>query len=206
MPPTLLNERSFRRCHGASRQVRPGHRRCERDRPRDRPSTGRREGHTVVLAGRDEANLHRAAEEIRAGTPSAKLETLHLYLADLASVKTAAATLLGQGRPLDLLINNAGVMAVPDRRTTADGFELTFGTNHLGHFALTGRLLPALLAAPASRVVTVSAKVASGRNATLDDPLSERSYRSRAWPPTRSPSSPTSSSRSNWPAGPRARP
>lgn len=80
------------------------------------------------------------------------------------------------GRPLDLLINNAGVMAVPERRETADGFELTFGTNHLGHFALTGRLLPALLTAPAARVVTVSAKVARNKGATLEDPLSAQSY------------------------------
>ncbi|MFD9735521.1 oxidoreductase [Umezawaea sp. NPDC059074] len=133
-------------------------------------------GTEVVLAGRDEAKLHTAAAKIREQLPTAQVDTLHLDLADLASVKTAAQALLATGRPLDLLINNAGVMAVPDRRLTADGFELTFGTNHLGHFALTGHLLPALTAAKTARVITVSAKVSRTKNATLDDPLSENSY------------------------------
>ena len=77
----------------------------------------------------------------------------HLDLASLASVRAFAA---GVDGPVDLLVNNAGVMAPPTRRTTADGIELQFATNHLGHFALTGLLLPALLAAPAPRVTTVA--------------------------------------------------
>ena len=77
----------------------------------------------------------------------------HLDLASLDSVRQFAAGVQG---PVDLLVNNAGVMAPPARRTTADGFELQFATNHLGHFALTGLLLPALLAAPAPRVTTVA--------------------------------------------------
>ena len=83
-----------------------------------------------------------------------------LDLADLGSVRDFAARVVDAHPQVVMLINNAGVMAVPERRTTRDGFELTFGTNHLGHFALTGLLLPALLAAPAARVVTVSAVIA----------------------------------------------
>ncbi|GAA2802085.1 oxidoreductase [Crossiella cryophila] len=137
-------------------------------------------GATVILAGRDHTKLTTAAADIRTTTPNAKLQLLPLDLANLASIKDAAADLLTQGRPLDLLINNAGVMAVPDRRRTHDGFELTFGTNHLGHFALTGRLLPLLLAAPKPRVVTVSAAVARTPGTTLTDPNSEQTYRPMA--------------------------
>lgn len=130
----------------------------------------------VVIAGRAKAKVDQAVAAVRAAVGTAKVEGLELDLASLASIESAASAVLLGGRPLDLLINNAGIMAVPERRETADGFELTFGTNHLGHFALTGRLLPALLAAPAARVVTVSAKVARNKRATLKDPLSLESY------------------------------
>jgi NAD(P)-dependent dehydrogenase (short-subunit alcohol dehydrogenase family) len=112
-----------------------------------------RRGAHVRLACRNPELGARAADTIRAEVPGAQLTVLRLDLASLASVAALAEAWQG---PLDLLINNAGVMAPPDWRPTADGFELQFGTNHLGHFALTGRLLPALLAAPAARVVTVS--------------------------------------------------
>ena len=102
---------------------------------------------------------------------------LRVNLALLASVEEAAGTVLADDRPLDLLVNNAGVMAIPRRRETKDGNEMTFATNHLGHFALTGRLLPALLRAGAPRVVTVSSVAARGRTATLDDPQSQDGYR-----------------------------
>ena len=123
-------------------------------------------GATVIMAGRDPAKLDTAALAVRGRQPHAAVETLVLDLASLASVQQAAAAFLDAGRPLDLLINNAAIMAGPERRTSADGFELTFATNHLGHFALTGRLLPALLGAPAARVVTVSAKAAQAGTST----------------------------------------
>ena len=112
-------------------------------------------GARVILAIRSVEKGRLAAESIRRASPGAALEVLPLDLADLASVRGFAEAFLRRGEPLPLLINNAGVMALPFRRT-ADGFEMQFGTNHLGHFALTGLLLPAVLAAPGARVVTVS--------------------------------------------------
>jgi NAD(P)-dependent dehydrogenase (short-subunit alcohol dehydrogenase family) len=109
--------------------------------------------------------------------PGADVDAVRVNLANLGSVAEAAAAVLADERPLDLLVNNAGVMAIPKRRVTKDGNELTFATNHLGHFALTGRLLPALLRAEAPRVVTVSSVAARSRSATLDDPQSEHGYR-----------------------------
>lgn len=111
----------------------------------------------VVLAVRSEERGRAAAERIRAAHPAAELEVRALDLADLASVRRFAEGFLADNPALPVLINNAGVMAIPYRRT-ADGFEMQFGTNHLGHFALTGLLLPALLAAPGARVVTVSSE------------------------------------------------
>ena len=105
-------------------------------------------GAHVTLAVRNLEAGHAAAARIQGST-----QVQHLDLASLASVRAFAGTVEG---PVDLLVNNAGVMAPPTRRTTADGFELQFATNHLGHFALTGLLLPALLAAPAPRVTTVA--------------------------------------------------
>lgn len=113
-------------------------------------------GATVVLACRDTAKAEAAAARIRAAAPQAKTETLRIDLASLASVRRAAEQFRSGHRRLDLLINNAGLIH-PGRATTEDGFELHFGTNHLGHFALTGQLLDRLLAAPGSRIVTVSA-------------------------------------------------
>ncbi|MFR9724199.1 oxidoreductase [Streptomyces sp. MS19] len=134
-------------------------------------------GAEVVFAGRDAERTRAAAEQASREVPGARVRAAELDLADLASVAAFAAHLTAEARALDLLVNNAGVMNLPERRTTRDGFEVTFGTNHLGHFALTGRLLPLLLAARGPRVVTVSALVARSRLANLDDPLSEHHYR-----------------------------
>jgi NAD(P)-dependent dehydrogenase (short-subunit alcohol dehydrogenase family) len=112
-------------------------------------------------------------DRLRAEVPDAEAELGRLDLADLASVREFAA-----GFPyerLDLLVNNAGVMALP-YSTTADGFETQFGVNHLGHFALTGLLLPALLAAPGARVVTVSSPLHALANLDIDDLNSDRRY------------------------------
>ena len=112
-----------------------------------------RHGAAVTLAVRTPAKGEQALARIRAELPRADLRVERLDLGSLASVRELAEAWQG---PLDLLVNNAGLMTPPHHRETDDGFELQFGVNHLGHFALTGRLLPALLAAPAARVVTVS--------------------------------------------------
>src|SRR4051794_21015623 len=97
-----------------------------------------------LLACRDPERGGRAADEIRARVPAATVEFAQLDLADLGSVRHFAASHRHGDATLDLLVNNAGVVLVPQRRTTVDGFELHLGTNHLGHFALTGLLMPAL--------------------------------------------------------------
>ncbi len=112
-----------------------------------------RRGAEVTLACRDLSKGQAAADRITARTAAATVRVERLDLSSLASVASFA---LGWSGPLDLLVNNAGVMAPPGWTPTEDGFELQLGTNHLGHFALTGQLLPALLAAPAARVVTVA--------------------------------------------------
>jgi NAD(P)-dependent dehydrogenase (short-subunit alcohol dehydrogenase family) len=112
-------------------------------------------GATVVLAGRNPVTIAAAADELRREQPDATVDTAELDLASLAAVKTAAEGLAARYPRLDLLINNAGVMFAP-YSLTKDGYELQFATNHLGHFALTGLLLPSLLAVPGSRVVTLS--------------------------------------------------
>jgi NAD(P)-dependent dehydrogenase (short-subunit alcohol dehydrogenase family) len=141
-----------------------------------------RQGARVLLAARDRGRGVAALEQLAAaGVPAGHAELVQLDLADLASVERFAAGFLAGGQGLDLLVNNAGVMAIPHRETTAQGYERQFGTNHLGHFALTGRLLPALVQRPGSRVVTVSSnmhKRASGID--FDDLQAERSY--RPWP------------------------
>jgi NAD(P)-dependent dehydrogenase (short-subunit alcohol dehydrogenase family) len=113
-------------------------------------------GAEVVLACRDASRAEQAADLIRAETGRANVRIVHLDLASLASVREAAEEIRSACPRLDLLINNAGVMAVPTRQLSADGFELTFAVNHIGHFALTGLLLDRLLATPGSRIVTVS--------------------------------------------------
>ncbi|WP_314414690.1 SDR family oxidoreductase [Streptomyces sp. DSM 40484] len=126
-------------------------------------------GARVVLAVRTVAKGERARAEILARHPHAQLEVRRVDLADLASVAAFADGILADGVPLDLLVNNAGVMAPPTRLTTADGFELQLGSNYLGPFALTLRLLPALLAAPAPRVTTMSSGMANLGRIHFDD-------------------------------------
>ncbi len=137
-----------------------------------------RHGAAVTLAVRNADKGARARDLILAAAPTALVEVEALDLADLASVR-AFADRWSHGHPdgLDLLINNAGVMAVP-QLTTADGFEMQFGTNHLGHFALTGLLLPALVARPRSRVVTVSSGAHRFGRMNFDDLMGRRKYRS----------------------------
>ena len=113
-------------------------------------------GARVVLAVRDARRGEQAAARIRSRVPSARVVTRTLDVATIDSVRSFATEWDG---PLHLLVNNAGVMAPPTPRRTPDGFELQFGTNHLGHFVLTGLLLPALLAADSPRVVTVASIV-----------------------------------------------
>ena len=110
-------------------------------------------GARVVLACRDVERGKQAADRIRNTFPHADVDVVELDLADMSSIRTFGEQ---WQEPLHLLVNNAGVMAPPRRAITRDGFELQFGTNHLGHFVLTGLLLPALLAAKAPRVVTVA--------------------------------------------------
>ena len=135
-----------------------------------------RAGAEVVLAGRNASKGAQALAQIRTAAPDAKVAFELLDLASLASV-AAFAEHLGQSRgSLDLLINNAGVMALPKRQTTADGFEMQFGVNHLGHFALTGRLLPLLRKATAPRVVAVSSVAHRNGKIAFDDLQAERRY------------------------------
>jgi NAD(P)-dependent dehydrogenase (short-subunit alcohol dehydrogenase family) len=134
-------------------------------------------GAHVVMAVRTVAKGEQARAEILDRHPGAELEVRRVDLADLESVRDFADGLLADGRPLDVLINNAGVMAPPTRMTTADGFELQFGSNYLGPFALTVRLLPLALAAPAPRVVTMSSGMANFGRIHFDDPQWQRRYR-----------------------------
>lgn len=138
-----------------------------------------RHGAHVILATRDPERGDDALGQVRVQAPGASVELRLLDLADLASIRDFAAGVAGGGGRIDLLVNNAGVMAVPHRRT-ADGFELQLGTNHLGHFALTGLLLPALLRGSVlggpARVVTVSSMLHRMGRLHRDDLMGERRY------------------------------
>jgi NAD(P)-dependent dehydrogenase (short-subunit alcohol dehydrogenase family) len=137
-----------------------------------------RAGAEVVLAARNPARLAGAESELRRAVPTGSFVPLILDLADLASVRRAAAEAAALG-PLDLLVNNAGVMATPEART-ADGFELQLGTNHLGPFALTGLLLPALARSTDARVVTVSSLMArTVHTVALSDPRQRTGHYAR---------------------------
>ncbi|RLJ86635.1 NAD(P)-dependent dehydrogenase (short-subunit alcohol dehydrogenase family) [Planococcus citreus] len=122
-------------------------------------------GARVILAVRDLDKGKTAEQEIREESPKAPIEVMKLDLSDLASVRDFAETFISRFDSLDLLINNAGVMTPPYAKTK-DGFELQFGSNHLGHFALTGLLLPLLIHTENSRVVTLSSL--AHRNAAID--------------------------------------
>ncbi len=132
-------------------------------------------GAQLVLGVRDLDKGRRAVALICEATPRARIDLLPLDLADLASIGRFAEEVRGGHGRLDALINNAGVMAIP-QRCTVDGFEMQFGTNHLGHFALTGLLLPLLLRTPGARVVTVSSGIHIIGKINFADLQSEHSY------------------------------
>ena len=133
-------------------------------------------GADVVMAIRNRTKGDAAAEQIRATVPDAKLTLKALDLSSLASVEALGEELNAEGRPIDILINNAGIMQPPERETTDDGFELQFGGNHLGHFALTGHLLPLLRAASDARVTTLSSLAARMGGIKFDDLQWEKRY------------------------------
>jgi len=136
-------------------------------------------GAEVVLVGRDAAKGRVAAARIAAAHPSAVLRFEACDLGSLAAVRQLAARLTQRYASIDLLVNNAGVMAPPTRHATADGFELQFGTNYLSHFALTARLLPALRSAGHARVVNLSSLAHRSGAIHFDDLQGERRY--SAW-------------------------
>jgi NAD(P)-dependent dehydrogenase (short-subunit alcohol dehydrogenase family) len=134
-----------------------------------------RHGAEVIIACRDTAKGGALAKAILAVSAKGSARVARLDLGELASIHAFAREFALGHRRLDLLVNNAGVMA-PPRRMTKDGFELQFGTNHLGHFALTGLLLPLLLASPSPRVVTVSSQAHRGGWINFDDLAGQRHY------------------------------
>jgi NAD(P)-dependent dehydrogenase (short-subunit alcohol dehydrogenase family) len=136
-----------------------------------------RAGAEVILAVRNERKGAAAIAEVRAELPDAVLSTRRVDLASLASVAAFGEQLGREGRPVAFLLNNAGIMTPPDREVTEDGFELQFGANYLGHFALTGHLLPLLIAADGARVTTMSSVMNRIGRLNFTDPRSERSYR-----------------------------
>ncbi len=135
-----------------------------------------RRGARVIMAVRNRTTSEAARLSVMASVPHAAIELRDLDLASLTSIRAFAAELLTDRTPLDLLINNAGVMAIP-RQTTSDGFEMQFGVNHLGHFALTAQLMPVLLAASSGRVVNVASSARFyGAPVDAADPHLTRGY------------------------------
>ncbi len=134
-------------------------------------------GAMLILAVRNTDKGNQAAQAIRADSPDAQVVVEQLDLASLASVEAFAARLLTRDQPIHTFINNAGIMTPPTRHITTDGFELQLGTNYLGHFVLTGRLLPLLRKAGSARVVTLSSLTNRIATINFDDLQSEHSYR-----------------------------
>ncbi|MFE7980345.1 SDR family oxidoreductase [Streptomyces shenzhenensis] len=132
-------------------------------------------GAEVIMPVRNPPKGEKAADDIRSRVPGAQVSTRALDLASLDSVAALADQLVGEGRPINILINNAGVMTPPSRQVTKDGFELQFGTNHLGHFALTTGLLP-LLRAGKARVTHQTSIAARSGAINWGDLNWERSY------------------------------
>jgi NAD(P)-dependent dehydrogenase (short-subunit alcohol dehydrogenase family) len=133
-------------------------------------------GANVVMAARNQERAGEAKRQIQATVPDANLTIVELDLGSLDSVKAAAEQILASHKTIDLLVNNAGVMGIPERRTV-DGFEMQLGVDHLGHFALTARLLPALLGAEAARIVTVTSSAHhAGRAVNPENPNLEGRY------------------------------
>jgi NAD(P)-dependent dehydrogenase (short-subunit alcohol dehydrogenase family) len=137
-----------------------------------------RAGGDVIIAGRNPAKGANAVRRIKEAVPQASVLLEIVDLGDLASVGALAARLKQTHSHIDILINNAGVMTPPKRQMTKDGFELQFGTNYLGHFALTAQLLPLLLSAQEPRVATLSSIAVRSKSAAIDfdDLQSEQSY------------------------------
>ncbi len=133
-------------------------------------------GARVIIAARNEEKARLAEADIRASSPDATVEVRPLDLASLASVEELARSVLADTDHLDLLLNNAGVMGIPEHQTD-DGFEMQFGVNHLGHYALTALLLPLLVRTAGSRVVTVTSTARHfGRPVDPDNPHMRGSY------------------------------
>jgi NAD(P)-dependent dehydrogenase (short-subunit alcohol dehydrogenase family) len=137
-------------------------------------------GAEVILAVRNAEKGAAAIRDLTAEQPGARLSMQHLDLSSLASVAGLAKTLVDAGRPIDILLNNAGLMFPPERELTEDGFELQFGGNYLGHFALTAGLLPLLRATGTSRVVSLSSVVANQGRLTWDNLQAEKRYNTSA--------------------------
>jgi NAD(P)-dependent dehydrogenase (short-subunit alcohol dehydrogenase family) len=136
-----------------------------------------RKGAHVVMAVRNQQKAQDALSDIRAGIPEASLELVGLDLGSQASVREAAEQIRREHDQLDLLVNNAGVMGIPERKTV-DGYEMQFGVDHLGHWTLTALLLPALLASPGARIVTVTSTAHHmGRPVDPANPHLEGRYR-----------------------------
>ena len=132
-------------------------------------------GASTILACRSQEKAEAALARLRKQVPEGNFDYLHLDLADLSSIKACAGQFLDRFSRLDILVNNAGVM-IPPYSQTRDGFELQFGTNHLGHFALTAHLIDVVMATPASRVVTVSSMAHRFGRIRFDDLQRTQSY------------------------------
>ena len=137
-------------------------------------------GADVTIAARNAQKGERALARLSQLNPAGAVRFELLDLGNLQSIADFAARIRDRHDHIDLLVNNAGVMTPPTRKTTSDGFELQFGTNHLGHFALTGQVLPLLLAARTPRVVTLSSVAAHLGRIDFDDLQAERRYRPTA--------------------------
>jgi len=133
-------------------------------------------GAEVILAARDAAKAERAMASIRRQHPDATLAAQPLDTASLTSVRAFGERWRSGGRPIDILLLNAGIATVPRREETADGFERQLGTNYLGHFALTGLLLPFVARRPASRIVAVASLAHRSGRIQFDDLQSQHSY------------------------------
>jgi NAD(P)-dependent dehydrogenase (short-subunit alcohol dehydrogenase family) len=136
-------------------------------------------GAEVILADRNVPLAEQSVEAIRQSRVRGSIAAKALDLASLAEVRAFAEGFLAEGRPIDILVNNAGIQPIAERRISADGFELTFGIGHLGHFLLTGLLYPLIRAAAAPRVVTVSSMVHGRGSLDWDDLQITRNYASQ---------------------------
>lgn len=136
-----------------------------------------RHGASVVIAGRNAAKGAAAVDALRSAVPEAQVRFGQLDLADLASVAAFAQEMRASQDGLELLVNNAGIMTPPTRRETRDGFELQFGTNYLGHFALTAALLPLLRRGSSPRVVSLGSIAARNGTINFEDLQAQKDYR-----------------------------